>query len=64
MGRIPMRVTKKASAVTVDHLLPGISDGERQVPPQISWAGTGGYWCRVDVNDILQANVANTVNEK
>lgn len=24
--------------------------------PKVSWAGAGGYWCRVDINAILQAN--------
>jgi hypothetical protein len=24
--------------------------------PSVSWAGAGGYWCRVDINDILAAN--------
>lgn len=24
--------------------------------PSISWAGTGGYWCDVEINDLLEAN--------
>lgn len=24
--------------------------------PTVSWAGAGGYWCDVDINDILEAN--------
>lgn len=24
--------------------------------PSIVWAGTGGYWCDVDINDVLAAN--------
>lgn len=24
--------------------------------PTVVWAGTGGYWCDVDINDILDAN--------
>lgn len=24
--------------------------------PSITWAGTGGYWCDADINDILEAN--------
>jgi hypothetical protein len=24
--------------------------------PGVSWAGGGGYWCEVDVNDLLKAN--------
>jgi hypothetical protein len=24
--------------------------------PRICWAGTGGYWCEAEINDILQAN--------
>lgn len=24
--------------------------------PSVTWAGAGGYWCDVDINDILSAN--------
>jgi hypothetical protein len=24
--------------------------------PKVVWAGTGGYWCEAEVNDILEAN--------
>lgn len=24
--------------------------------PTVVWAGAGGYWCEVDINDILEAN--------
>lgn len=24
--------------------------------PTVTWAGSGGYWCSVDLNDILDAN--------
>lgn len=24
--------------------------------PSVCWAGTGGYWCEADINDILEAN--------
>jgi len=24
--------------------------------PKIVWPGTGGYWCEVDINDLLEAN--------
>jgi len=24
--------------------------------PMVTWAGAGGYWCDVDINDILDAN--------
>lgn len=24
--------------------------------PSVTWAGAGGYWCDVDINDILEAN--------
>lgn len=24
--------------------------------PSVFWAGAGGYWCWVDINDILEAN--------
>ena len=26
------------------------------LPPTISWVGSGGYWCEVNLNDILDAN--------
>ena len=30
--------------------------------PKVCWAGTSGYWCEVDINDILEAN--GIVDEK
>lgn len=26
--------------------------------PKIRWPGTGGYWCEVDINDVLPENAA------
>lgn len=46
--------TKRAMKVVVNHILPG-SDayGEYEATnPKIVWAGTGGYWCEVDINDL------------
>lgn len=39
--------------VTVDHTLCGTSDNGRPTSnPKIRWAGSGGYWFEVDVNDV------------
>ena len=42
--------------VKVDHILCGtdyMDHGKRiTVNPEISWAGSGGYWHRCDINDV------------
>jgi hypothetical protein len=46
--------------VTVDHVLNGVSVGgvlERN--PSVVWAGSGGYWSEVDINDVPEATVAS-----
>lgn len=59
-------VTKRAQTVTVHVVLPGeaweqawdlggaLFAAARN--PQVSWAGASGYWCDVELNDILDAN--------
>jgi len=62
-GRI--RVASRTYKVKVNHLLPGScmwdnSNAFRSeiVPmtnPSVVWAGTGGYWMEVDMNDVPEA---------
>lgn len=48
-------VTQKNIKVLVNHTLPGQSIGDNPIKnPSIRWAGTGGYWCEVDVNDVVK----------
>jgi hypothetical protein len=52
-------VTKRRQIVTGNHVLTGYTrvyydDNDRQceevIPPEVRWAGTGGYWKGVDIN--------------
>jgi len=54
-------ITVRAQIIKVAHTIPGIARNvfvrdpkgiDRGVPPKVVWAGTGGYWCAVDINDI------------
>ena len=46
-------VTARKQRVTVDHILPGRSEGGRHLEnPKVRWAGSGGYWCEVDINNL------------
>lgn len=47
----------RSYVVTVHHLLPGRSSYVRDIltpleNPKVCWAGSGGYWCEADVNDV------------
>ena len=46
----------KSYKVRVDHCLSGAEydlDGKHIIQnPQVSWAGTGGYWMRADINEV------------
>ena len=53
--------SKRATVVTVDHLLNGIFGNpeserclghQKPVDPTVRWAGRGGYWCEVSINEI------------
>jgi hypothetical protein len=51
----------KTYKVKIDHFISGCyyedsSYGYRIDNPIVRWAGTGGYWHDVDINDILEAN--------
>lgn len=39
--------------VNVDHVLSGMTDGDKQINPSVRWAGAGGYWAEADINDVL-----------
>ena len=49
--------TKKTHKVKVDHLISGsqyIQNDKLVITNTlVCWAGTGGYWHRVDINDVL-----------
>jgi len=48
---------KTSHVITVDSFWPGYvwNEGGKEVvhQPIVSWAGTGGYWRRVDANDVV-----------
>ena len=47
-------VTARKQWVVVNHILSGTElNGQPHTNPQVVWAGTSGYWCEVDINDIL-----------
>jgi len=43
--------------VKVTHCLSGWIDGLTVHNPKVCWAGSGGYWSEVELNDILEANL-------
>jgi uncharacterized protein YjlB len=46
----------KSYKVKVDHVLCGAQwmDRDKEIiqNPEVSWAGSGGYWHRADINDV------------
>jgi hypothetical protein len=53
------RVVGRKYKIEVNHVLPGTTD-TRSGPeprhlmnPSIRWAGSGGYWSRLDINEYL-----------
>lgn len=44
---------KRRQRVKVHHVLGGFTDGDKVTPPVVCWAGAGGYWCEVDINDVI-----------
>jgi hypothetical protein len=50
-------ITSRIRKIVIDHVLTGCDDGFTAASnPSVRWAGTGGYWNEVDINDILDAN--------
>lgn len=49
-------ITKRKQKIEVNHTLPGqsLADGTPRINPSVRWAGTGGYWCEVDINDVIK----------
>jgi hypothetical protein len=48
----PRRVkepSKRSQVITVHHILSGYRD---EYPPKVCWAGSGGYWSEVSINDV------------
>jgi hypothetical protein len=48
----------RAHTIVVNHTLPGIGypDSLDRKSPRVCWPGTGGYWCEVDINDLVDAD--------
>jgi hypothetical protein len=51
----------RSFTIKVAHILQGAEyddgpDGPTVFNPKVCWAGTGGYWAEVDINDVLEAN--------
>lgn len=53
----PVRLAGRTYKVVVNHMLCGFENPERGIVqnPAVRWAGTGGYWCEVDINLIPEA---------
>ena len=56
----PVRTAKRTHTITVHHASDGWIDREYDTEgsvifPTLSWAGTGGYWCDVQVTPELAA---------
>ena len=51
----------RTCTITVDHVLNGYDHNAWALEtqnPEVRWAGSGGYWKWVDINDIREANLA------
>jgi hypothetical protein len=55
---VKRKVAGTTRRVKINHILCGMNDydGKPHSNPSVVWAGTGGYWHEVDINDILEAN--------
>lgn len=54
-------ITKRSYTVTIRSVLWGVGREDQSphmeiVNPELRWAGSGGYWCYADINDVLPAN--------
>lgn len=67
-GGFVKKTAGRTYKVTVDHVLPGRNrpvgqpghDGSYPVEsPSVRWAGTGGYWYEVDLNEIPEATASS-----
>lgn len=49
-------VAGKTYKVKVDHLIHGAQYMDRDIKivknTEVTWAGSSGYWCRADINDV------------
>lgn len=43
-------ISGRNMTVTIHHILPGTSHYSN---PKVVWAGSSGYWCEVDINDVI-----------
>jgi hypothetical protein len=44
--------TRRATSVTVNEVFPGYRTNMEFKPATIRWAGSGGYWCECDLDDV------------
>lgn len=57
-----IRTVKRKYTIKVHHVLPGITSTVHQdepvhrMNPSIRWAGSGGYWCGMDINEYLNGS--------
>lgn len=50
-------ITKRSFKTKVYFVTNGFSENMMGIPPRnpmVEWAGSGGYWCEADINDILR----------
>jgi len=46
-------VSRRKQTIEVNHILSGVTTGNLpKSNPKVCWAGSGGYWCEVDINDL------------
>lgn len=51
------KIAGRTYKITVHHILNGCTHlGEVLSNPSVRWAGSGGYWSDVDINDIPEVN--------
>lgn len=54
------RIVKRKYTIKVHHMLAGVTHTDREgdpihrMNPSIRWAGSGGYWCGMDINEYLE----------
>jgi hypothetical protein len=56
--RTGVTIAGRTYKVKVDHFISGMTHDQVKIPPKVCWAGSGGYWSEVDINDIPEANNA------
>lgn len=57
-GPVGERVTRRARSVVLHRAYAGYEMGRDTRQPTLVWAGAGGYWNQVALEDVLQAEVS------